>query len=154
MAFPTKSLIAEKIPSTISLNHSHLLYKTTNAATNAAIAITTIITGFAAITAFTAAIAGFNILHTFIMLDIAPATLLIINSAGAKAATTARIITIVSFCPSDKFLNQSVKFFTALVTFSMAGFNADNAVPAKSLPASFRLFSVVFASSHGSNVAS
>ena len=88
------------------------------------------------------------------MLDIAPATLLIINSAGAKAATTAIIIAIVSFCPSDKFLNQSVKFFTALVTFSMAGFNADNAVPAKSLPASFRLFSVVFASSHGSNVAS
>ena len=97
IAPPINSFTFSNISFTASLNHSHLLYSVINIAINAAIAAITNIMGFAASTAFTVVIAVCSVLITFIIVDITPATLLIISSAGAIAATIITIVAIISF---------------------------------------------------------
>ena len=97
IAPPINSFTCSKISFTASLNHSHLLYSVINIAISAAIAAMTNIIGFATSTSFTATIAIFRALITFIIVDITPATLLMISSAGAIAATIITIVAIISF---------------------------------------------------------
>ena len=143
----TNSFMFSKMLFTASLNHSHLLYRATSAATSAAIANTTIVIGLAAMTLF-------RILQVSTTFFITPTALLNISNTGAIAVTSASTIATVFFCPSVKLLNLFVSSFTVLVTLFIAGCNACNATPAKSLPASFKLFNATVALSHGSSVLS
>ena len=63
-----------------------------------------------------------------------------IISAGAIAATTAAILTIICFCESSKFLNHDVKSFTFWTTLSIVGCNIVKNTDASSAPDNFKLF--------------
>ena len=103
------------------LNSSLLFHNTTNAVANPTIATTAIPIGDAIIPIVLINVPIIDI--AFLIPRIIPINLLIINIAGPIAATTKPILTIISFCASDRLLNFVTKLFIKSANFLIYGAN-------------------------------